>query len=84
MALKVGNIVNHACALEWGAGKVMEVTPTVATIQFSDGKNRKISVSFFGSLQPAPPGEFIPHPDVALEVKALKAPRAARKKKLVV
>ena len=40
MTIKAGNIVSHAGALEWGAGKVLEVTAKMATIQFSDGKSR--------------------------------------------
>jgi hypothetical protein len=80
MAIKVGSIVSHAGAVEWGAGKVLEVTPTLAMIQFSDGKNRKIAVSHFTALQPAAPGSFTP-PSLPLETKTVRAPRVAKKKK---
>jgi hypothetical protein len=81
MTLKVGRIVSHTGALQWGAGKVLEVTPTLAMIQFSDGKSRKISSSYFTTLQPADPGSFIPLPEAPLVVKAPRAPRVAKKKK---
>ena len=77
MAIKVGSIVNHTSALEWGAGKVLEISATLAMIQFSDGKNRKIAVSHFENLQPAPPGSFTAPPEVPL----IAAPKVARKKK---
>lgn len=91
MVLKTGNIVSHAGALEWGAGKVLEVTATLATIQFSDGKNRKIAASHFAVLQPATPGSFTPPPDMPIEAKtkaktskaATSKPKAAAKKKAV-
>jgi hypothetical protein len=60
MTLKTGNIVNHTAALEWGAGKVVVVTPTMATIEFSDGKSRKIAASHFHILQPAEAASFSP------------------------
>jgi hypothetical protein len=60
MTLKTGNIVNHTIALEWGAGKVLVVTPTMATIEFSDGKSRKIAASHFHALQPAEAAAFSP------------------------
>jgi hypothetical protein len=83
MGIKVGNIVSHTGALEWGAGKVMEITASSAMIQFSDGKNRKIAVSHFTTLQPAAPNSFLPPPEVLVEAKAARAarsPRAAKKK----
>ena len=83
MGIKVGNIVSHTGALEWGAGKVMEITASSAMIQFSDGKNRKIAVSHFTTLQPAAPNSFLPHPEVLVEAKAARAarsPRASKKK----
>jgi len=81
MIIKVGNIVSHSGALEWGAGKVLEVTATLASIQFSDGKNRKIAASYFPTLQPAAPGSYTPPPDAPLEMKAPRAPRVTKKKK---
>jgi hypothetical protein len=83
MIIKVGNIVSHTGALEWGAGKVMEITSSSAMIQFSDGKNRKIAVSHFTTLQPAAPNTFLPPPDVSVEIKAARTARvtkAAKKK----
>jgi hypothetical protein len=84
MGIKVGNIVSHTGALEWGAGKVMEITASSAMIQFSDGKNRKIAVSHFTTLQPAAPASFLPPPEVLVEAKAARAARSPRalKKKL--
>jgi hypothetical protein len=58
MLLKAGNYVNHTVALEWGAGKVVVVTPTMATIEFSDGICRKIAASHFHILQPADAAKF--------------------------
>jgi hypothetical protein len=81
MTIKAGNIVNHAGALEWGSGKVLEVTAAMATIQFSDGKNRKIAASHFTTLQPAAAASFTPPPEAAPVVKAIRAPRTAKKKK---
>ncbi len=72
MTIKVGSIVSHSSALEWGAGKVLEVTASLATIQFSDGKNRKIAVSHFPTLQPAAPGSYTPPPEVPPEAKAAR------------
>lgn len=81
MVLKTGNIVSHAGALEWGVGKVLEITASSATIQFSDGKNRKIAASHFAILQSAAPGSFTPPPDVPNNAKPATAPKAAKKKK---
>jgi len=81
MVIKVGNIVGHATALEWGAGKVLEVTPSLAMIQFSDGISRKIAASHFATLSPAAPGSFVPLPEAPAVVKAIRAPRVAKKKK---
>jgi hypothetical protein len=78
MNIKVGNIVSHSGGLEWGAGKIMEITSTSAMIMFSDGKNRKIASSHFTTLEPAAPGSFSPPAEAAV---ATKAPRAIKKKK---
>ncbi|QEM69322.1 DUF3553 domain-containing protein [Geobacter sp. FeAm09] len=78
MVIKVGNIVSHTGALEWGAGKVMEITSSSALIQFSDGKNRKIAVSHFPTLQPAAPGSFLPAPEVPVVMKAVRAPKTSK------
>ncbi len=81
MTIEPGNIVSHAGALEWGAGKVLEVTKTMATIHFSDGKSRKIAASHFITLQPAAVASYTPPPETAPEVKAVRASRSARRKK---
>jgi hypothetical protein len=81
MTIKAGNIVSHTGALEWGAGKVLEVTAAMATIQFSDGKNRKIAASHFITLQPAAASSYVPPPEGAPPAKALRSPKGAGKKK---
>lgn len=82
MIIKTGSIVSHAGALEWGTGKVLEVTATLATIQFSDGKNRKIAASHFKTLEPAPVASFSPPLAPTPEAKTVRAPRAVKKKNL--
>ena len=59
MTIKRGNVVSHAGAIEWGAGKVVEVNGLKATIQFSDGIIRKIASSHYTILQPADPALFV-------------------------
>lgn len=82
MTLKAGNFVSHTAALEWGAGKVIEVTPTMATIEFSDGKSRKIAASHFDILAPAEPAAFIPPtPEQTKTEKKRTSSRATKKKK---
>jgi hypothetical protein len=83
MVLKTGSIVSHSVALDWGAGKVMLVTPTLATIQFSDGKSRKIASSHFSILQPAEAAPYTPPADLPATAKPARAPRVAKKKKEV-
>lgn len=83
MVLKTGNIVSHSGALEWGAGKVLVVTSTLATIQFSDGKSRKIAASHFAILQPAPAASYTHPADAGPVVKPARAPRVAKKKKVI-
>ena len=80
MIIKSGNIVSHAGALEWGAGKVLTVTASMATIHFSDGKNRKIASSHFTTLQPAAASSYIPLPETTAAVKAPRAPRKVKPK----
>jgi len=60
MALKAGTFVSHSIALEWGAGKIVAVTPAMATIEFSDGISRKIASSHFHILKPAEAASFVP------------------------
>lgn len=75
MIIKRGKVVSHSGANEWGVGKVMDVTPLRATIQFSDGIIRKISFSHYDILQPADPASFVPIPDVVKVVKVRKTPK---------
>ena len=79
MIIKRGNVVSHSGAMEWGTGKVVEVSPLKATIQFSDGIIRKIASSHYTILQPADPSSFVPIPDSIPVVKV----RATPKKKTV-
>ncbi len=65
MNIKNGTFVNHNGAEQWGAGKVMVVEGTRATIQFSDGIIRKISSSHYANLQQADPASFVPLPEAA-------------------
>jgi len=83
MTLKTGNIVSHTVAIEWGAGKVLVVTPTMATIEFSDGKSRKIAASHFHALQPAEAATFSSATEIA-QTKPLKrrSPAKSPKKKI--
>lgn len=81
MTIKTGSIVSHAGALEWGVGKVLEVSATMATIHFSDGKNRKIASSHFTTLQPAATASYTPPPETAPVVKAIRARKTAKPKK---
>jgi len=60
MIIKRGNVVSHSGAIEWGTGKVVEVSALKATIQFSDGVIRKIASSHYTILQPADPASFVP------------------------
>jgi hypothetical protein len=81
MTIKVGNIVSHIGALEWGAGKVLEVTAAMATIHFSDGKNRKIASSHFSSLQPGSADSYLPPSEAAPATKNIRSPKTTKRKK---
>lgn len=82
MTIITGNIVTHPGALEWGSGKVVEVTAAMATIKFSDGKSRKIAASHFGILQPADKASYSPPPEAEVEAaKPRRTTRTANKKK---
>lgn len=82
MIIKRGNVVSHSGAIEWGAGKVMEVSPLKATIQFSDGIIRKIASSHYTVLQPADPDSYVPIPDRVPVVKVRATPKREKKIKL--
>jgi hypothetical protein len=81
MIIKRGNVVSHTGALEWGVGKVMEVAPLKATIQFSDGIIRKIASSHYIILQPADPASFVPIPGTVPAVKVRATPKRQKKVK---
>jgi hypothetical protein len=84
MTIKRGNVVSHSGATAWGAGKVMEIHPLSATIQFSDGITRKIASSHYTTLQPADPASFVPLPDAVPVVKVRATPKRVKKVKNVV
>jgi hypothetical protein len=83
MIIKRGNVVSHAGAIEWGVGKVVEVSALRATIQFSDGIIRKISSSHFTILNPADPASFVPIPDSISAVKVRATAKRVKKVKEV-
>ncbi|GFO55766.1 hypothetical protein GMSM_27730 [Geomonas sp. Red276] len=73
MSVKQGDVVTHAIATAWGAGKVVEASTDRVSILFNDGITRKIVCSHFDNLLPAAHSSF--HP-VILE----EAPKVAPKK----
>jgi len=83
LIIKRGNVVSHSGAVEWGVGKVMEVSDCKATIQFSDGIIRKIASSHYTTLQPADSALFllyaesIPVPKVRAVAKRVKKVKEA-------
>ena len=81
MSIKSGNIVSHEGAVEWGSGKVLEVTASMATIHFSDGISRKIASTHFATLKPAAASSYIPLPASPVGGKAPRAPGKANPKK---
>lgn len=76
MVIKRGTIVSHSGAIEWGSGKILEITELRATIQFSDGITRKIASSHFSILQSADAASYVP----ALEKIAVEKTRATQRK----
>ena len=76
MTIVPGIVVKHQSAPQWGAGKVVEVTLTMATIEFSDGKSRKIAASHFGDLLPSDRSSWVPLPHKTSETE--KPKRTAR------
>ncbi|MBC7964031.1 MAG: DUF3553 domain-containing protein [Steroidobacteraceae bacterium] len=79
MIIKRGIVVNHTGAVEWGAGKVVEVNALKATIQFSDGITRKIASSHYTILQPADPASFVQIPESVPVVKVRATPKRTKK-----
>ncbi|OGU17044.1 MAG: DUF3553 domain-containing protein [Geobacteraceae bacterium GWC2_53_11] len=84
MIIKRGTVVSHSGAIEWGVGKVVEVSPLKATIQFSDGVIRKIASSHYTILQPGDPDSFVPIPASIAGVKVRATPKRQKKEKPVV
>lgn len=81
MNIKRGTVVSHTGAIEWGVGKVVEVSPLKATIQFSDGIIRKIASSHYTILQPGDPGSFVPIPATVSGAKVRATPKRVKKEK---
>ena len=81
MNIRRGNVVSHTVQLGWGVGKVVEVTPLKATIQFNDGIIRKIASSHYMILQPADPAAFVPIPDSIPAVKVRATVKRVKKVK---
>jgi hypothetical protein len=81
MTIKRGTVVSNSGAIEWGVGKVVEVTPLRATIQFSDGIIRKIASSHYTILQPADPASFVAIPDNIPVEKPRATPKPRKKAK---
>ncbi|WP_129126456.1 DUF3553 domain-containing protein [Geomonas oryzae] len=82
MSIKRGDVVSHCAAVEWGSGKVVEVTTQWASIHFNDGGVRKISCSHFAKLMPAEASSFKPLPPVVpkAEAEAVKVKKRAGRK----
>jgi hypothetical protein len=83
MIIKRGIVVSHAGAIEWGAGKVLEVTALKATIQFSDGVTRKIASSHYTTLQPADSALFVSPADSVPVAKVRATAKRVKKVKEV-
>ena len=81
MNIKRGNVVSHTVQHGWGVGKVTEVTPLKATIQFNDGIIRKIASSHYMVLQPADPASYVPTPDSIPAVKVRATVKRVKKVK---
>ncbi|ACH38411.1 MULTISPECIES: DUF3553 domain-containing protein [Citrifermentans] len=76
MSIRRGDVVSHCSAVEWGVGKVVEVSDYRVSIHFNDGTTRKIASTHFASLVPAEPGSYIAaNPVVEKDGIKAKAPR---------
>jgi len=85
MIVRKGIVVSHAKALEWGVGKVVEVTALRATIQFNDGIIRKIAASHYDILQQADSAAYLLTDDVPVPVPKVRAAgKGVRKTKAAV
>lgn len=84
MIIKRGTLVSHTGATEWGVGKVVEVSPLKATIQFSDGIIRKIASSHYTTLQPGDPGLYVPIPVTVSGAKVRATPKRRKKENAAV
>lgn len=78
MSIKRGDVVTHSGAIEWGVGKVIEVSAYRVSIHFNDGITRKIASSHFMSLLPAEPASF--KPVVPIDAKVATKTVTPRKK----
>lgn len=78
MSIRRGDVVSHSQAIEWGVGKVVEVTPFRISIEFCDGTTRKIACSHFTSLLPAEPALFVQNSPAPQKVPAKAAPKPKR------
>lgn len=79
MSIRRGDVVSHSIAIEWGVGKVVEVSPYRVSIEFNDGTIRKIASSHFKSLLPADSASFIPSVPAKVAAKAAPRKKAAPK-----
>lgn len=76
MSIRRGDVVTHSTAVEWGVGKVVEVSEYRVSIHFNDGTTRKIASTHFASLVRAEPGSYIEaNPVVEKATLTAKAPR---------
>jgi len=80
MIIKVGSFVSHADAMEWGTGKVLEISAAMVTIGFSDGRSRKIAATHYSSLHMADAASYSPPLKAEPAVKTASAARKAKKK----
>jgi len=78
MNIKRGTVVSNTGAVGWGVGKVMEVTPSKATIQFSDGITRMIAATHYAVLQPGDAAFFVPVVEIAKEAKVRAKPKTPK------
>lgn len=81
MAIRRGDVVSHSKAVEWGVGKVVEVTLERISIEFNDGTTRKIAGSHVASLLPAAAALYIPCAASVQAAVTKGAPKVPRAKK---
>ena len=81
MAIRRGDVVSHSKAVEWGVGKVVEVTVERISIEFNDGTTRKIAGSHAANLLPAEAALFVPCSTSVQTAVTKAAPKVPRAKK---